>query len=344
MAHNFWSIIHGIGYGIRAIVLYFASILKNLTWPQVFLAFLLLFPRQIKNLLITLNKLLEKVKTLHWGELKGDLEETSKAVEKAEQSKDDARDKSTSNLAISQGAPVAVPAAPPIRNTAILTGESVSEEYSRFLDGEARMEAELSSLGMPLKRSRRSPIERFLTVSQAIEASLSRLHFLYGLQDPAMPQASSVGRMAAGLLGAGALTEEMYDSFGKYQRLRNRVVHTNATEAEVIEAFLLGRRVYGLIQSIPLPEYRVIQPAIPVSDQPDMQDLSADVHVVIVENLKMPKTIPFLTTTGFDQGMIFVPTSNPNEKLRGYFYFSLDGQLRRIVGQGIEFEILYSRK
>jgi hypothetical protein len=343
MTHLLWTIAREIGFAVRAIFLYFASILKGLSWPQIFLAFLLIFPRQIRNLLITLNKLLERTKTIHWGELKGDLQETSEAVEKAELSKEDAQDKPSNDDSTGQNAPAELTAAIPSRSPLIPTAENASEEYSRFLEEEARLEKELSFLGTRRKRSRRSPIERFLSVSQAIEANLGRLYFLYGLQDPAMPQASSVSRMTAGLLAVGALTEEMYDGFGKYQRLRNRIVHVNAPEAEIIEAFMLGRRLYGLIQSIPLPEYRVVDQSIAVSDEPGMQGLLADVHVVLVENPKTSKRVPFLASAEFSRGTVFVPTSNPNDKLRGYFYFVLDGQLRRIVGQGLELAILYSR-
>jgi len=341
MAHGLWALIRSVGSALYAVFLYFAAILKNLTWPQVFLVFLLLFPRQIKNLLVSLNRLLEKMKTIHWGELKGDLVETSIAVEKAAQSQG-ARDKpDAERFTVNEAAMLKVMVERP---SSAISIENPEEEYSQFLEEERQIESRLASLGIPKRRNRHSPIERFLSVSQAIEASLSRLYFLYGLQDSTMPLNTNVRRMAAGLMNVGVVTEEMYDSFGKYQRLRNRIVHTSAAEVEVKEAFLLGRRLYGLIRSIPLPEYRVVDPRIPVSDQPDLQDSLADVYVVLVEGQHLDKPATFLTTVQFEKGVVFVPMDKPNHRLSGYFYFSLDGQLRRIAGQGLELTILYSRK
>jgi uncharacterized protein YutE (UPF0331/DUF86 family) len=224
-----------------------------------------------------------------------------------------------------------------------LTVEDPNAEYSAFLEDEARLDAKYSAYVFRRNSTLRSPVERFLDISQAIENSLSRLYFLYGLQD-LLPAGSSIRRMAAGLLSRGVITEEVYDSFGKYQRLRNSIVHSDTNETEVKEAFLLGQRLYSLIAPVPLPEYRVVEPRIPVFDQPDMHEPLADIHVVLVQSQEGAPKIPFLTTTKFLEGTAFVPTAKRNDRLRGYFYFSADRQQRRIAGQGLEFTILYSRK
>lgn len=342
MAHGFWIALDGLRSGLGSTILYFARILEHLTWPQVFLAFLLLFPRQIKGLLITVNNLLEKMKTIRWGELKGDLEEVSEAVDIAAKSQERAQGNPEENAEVRVTSLRPSISTPNTSETAEGV-ENALEGYSRLLLDEAERDKRLSAMGGFRRMTQQSPIERFIVISKAIEDSLSKLHFLYGM-DSSPSTNRSLSRMAGGLVQVGVLTDETFEGFVKYRQLRNRVVHARTDESEVIEAFMLGRRLYNLIGSIPLPEYRIIEPIIEVSPSSDMEDTLQDIHVVSALEQKLDRKAYFLTTEQFNHGMAFVPRAKFDHRLKGYFYFRAEGRVRKIYGQGFDFTVLYSRK
>jgi hypothetical protein len=68
-------------YNFGPLVKYLGSLIKDLSWPQVFLIFALIFPRQCRGLLSSISDLIGRIKTLQWGGLQGQIGDVATTVE-----------------------------------------------------------------------------------------------------------------------------------------------------------------------------------------------------------------------------------------------------------------------
>jgi hypothetical protein len=68
-------------YNFGPLAKYLGSLIKDLSWPQVFLIFVLIFPRQCRGLLSSISDLIERIKTLQWGGLQGQIGDVATTVE-----------------------------------------------------------------------------------------------------------------------------------------------------------------------------------------------------------------------------------------------------------------------
>lgn len=330
MEHELASLAQSIYGTLKQFVVYFADMLKNLRWTQVFLVFILLFFKQVRDILRTLNKLLGKIKNFKWAGVEGEIEKVSESVQEAEETAE-------------------TPIIPTLESKRTMLQNIVRSkkpaQAKRDSDFEAYRHATSNFnrlLAAAHDRPHQTPADRFLEISREIENTVKQTFFLYGLQQQNSKEVA-LSRMTRDLLKAGVISEETINSINSYRRLRNKIIHSGTSEQELLGASLLGTRLVSLLKSIPRPEYFVIEPRLTTSTNEDLTQPEPGIFAAILQNKSSGYSTAFLTTTSLERGTTIVPMTTLNDRLRGDFFYRYDNGTQKITGSGYDLEVLYSR-